>query len=121
MTRNAIRTARLVLRPYQPQGRRRVASGDWGRGLGTEPAAAAVGFGFDVAAAARIVAATDPPNPASCRLMERIGLAFEGRALLEGLDPLFSAIERQRSVRGAGPWTLLPSRSRCGRGAWWPA
>jgi RimJ/RimL family protein N-acetyltransferase len=34
-------------------------------------------------------AATDPPNTASIRVMERLGMTFERRGELNGLDTVF--------------------------------
>lgn len=61
----------------------------WRQGLATEAAAAALAHAFDTGRFARIVAATDPPNTASVRVMERLGMRFERRGTLEGLDTIF--------------------------------
>jgi RimJ/RimL family protein N-acetyltransferase len=53
--------------------------------------------------------ATDVPNTASVRVMERIGMSFVRRGLLNGLDTLFYRLTREsydarRSSQGAkGP------------------
>jgi [ribosomal protein S5]-alanine N-acetyltransferase len=52
----------------------------WGQGLATEAARAVLRYGFDVLGLARIVAATDPPNRASIRLLERLGMAPRAEA-----------------------------------------
>jgi [ribosomal protein S5]-alanine N-acetyltransferase len=51
----------------------------WGRGLGTEVAAALVRFGFDELRLHRIQARCDPMNMASARILEKVGMKYEGR------------------------------------------
>ena len=46
----------------------------WGRGLATEAARAGLNYGFDTVGFTEIIAATDPPNLASVRVMERLGM-----------------------------------------------
>ncbi|HET9947544.1 MAG TPA: GNAT family N-acetyltransferase [Longimicrobiales bacterium] len=50
----------------------------WGRGYATEAAAALVGFGFDALELNRIQARHMTRNPASGRVLEKIGMHFEG-------------------------------------------
>ncbi len=50
----------------------------WGRGYATEAAAAVVEFGFRVLALERIWARAFARNPASSRVLEKIGMAHEG-------------------------------------------
>jgi ribosomal-protein-alanine N-acetyltransferase len=47
----------------------------WGQGLATEAARAVLRDAFEVLGLARVVAATDPPNHASIRVLERLGMA----------------------------------------------
>lgn len=49
----------------------------WGRGLATEAAAAVVGYAFDELGFERVAAATDIPNEASIRVLERLGMELE--------------------------------------------
>lgn len=46
----------------------------WGKGLATEAARAMLNYGFDTVGFTQIIAATDPPNQASVRVMERLGM-----------------------------------------------
>ena len=46
----------------------------WGRGLATEAARTMLDYGFNTVDFTEIVAATDPPNLASVRVMERLGM-----------------------------------------------
>ena len=54
----------------------------WGRGLATEGAAAAMGYGFDVLGWAEIVHTIQPANAASIRVAERLGSTYRGDAML---------------------------------------
>jgi ribosomal-protein-alanine N-acetyltransferase len=47
----------------------------WGQGLATEAARAVLRHAFDDLGLRRVVAATDPPNRASIRVLERLGMA----------------------------------------------
>jgi ribosomal-protein-alanine N-acetyltransferase len=51
----------------------------WGKGYATEAAAACLRLGFDRLRLARIVGVVDPANFASQRVLEKIGLIYEGR------------------------------------------
>jgi RimJ/RimL family protein N-acetyltransferase len=66
----------------------------WGRGLATEAARAVLRYGFEELGFERVWAATDPPNAASVRVMERLGMRFDRRGTLDGLDTLFYALTR---------------------------
>lgn len=70
----------------------------WGRGLVTEAAQAVLTYAFGVLGCARVTAATDPPNAASLRVMERLGMRFTHRGLLNDLDTLFYEVSRQDFV-----------------------
>lgn len=66
----------------------------WGRGLATEAARAVLAHGFGTVGLARVIAATDVPNTASARVMERLGMRFTHRGTLNGLDTVFYEIRR---------------------------
>lgn len=68
----------------------------WGCGYAYEAAMAVLEFGFTTLGFSSVVAATDAPNAASVRLMERIGMTFERRGSLNGLDTLFYELTRHR-------------------------
>lgn len=55
-----------------------LAKESWGRGLGTEVASALVQFGFEQLGLHRIQARCDPMNKASARVLEKVGMKFEG-------------------------------------------
>jgi RimJ/RimL family protein N-acetyltransferase len=50
----------------------------WGRGYATEAGEACVRYGFEVLGAERIVADVDPENPASVRVLEKLGFRRAG-------------------------------------------
>jgi ribosomal-protein-alanine N-acetyltransferase len=66
----------------------------WGRGLITEAASAALQWAFLARGFSRITAATDPPNTASIRVMERLGMRFLRRGTLNGLATVFYELMR---------------------------
>jgi RimJ/RimL family protein N-acetyltransferase len=66
----------------------------WGKGLATEAARAVLSYAFQALGTAEVRAATDTPNIASVRVMERLGMRFERRGALNGLDTLFYRITR---------------------------
>lgn len=53
-----------------------LAPGVWGKGYATEMGKAMIEYGFERHGYSEIVAATDPPNKASVRVMERLGMVF---------------------------------------------
>ena len=58
----------------------------WGRGLATEAAGAALGWGFDVAGVPVVIAIAAPENAASQRVMQKIGMQYAGRARYFGFE-----------------------------------
>src|SRR3712207_4420090 len=62
-----------------------LAPASWGRGLATEAAREVVRYAFDDLGERRVWAATDPPNAASARVMERLGMRFVRRGAEHGL------------------------------------
>ena len=55
-----------------------IAEPYWGQGLTTEAAEAVLGYGFERAALERIIALAVPENIASRRVMEKLGMRYEG-------------------------------------------
>jgi [ribosomal protein S5]-alanine N-acetyltransferase len=67
----------------------------WGRGYATEAAHAVLRWAFREAGVARIFAGADPPNDASFRVMEKLGMRFHGkRQTAAGLTPYW-VIDRE--------------------------
>jgi ribosomal-protein-alanine N-acetyltransferase len=74
----------------------------WGQGLATEAARAVLAHGFEQLQSPRITAASDPPNAASVRVLERLGMRFTHRAALNGLYTVFYEIARPTAT-GTAP------------------
>ena len=70
----------------------------WGKGLATEAAQAVLSYAFALGHP-DVVAATDVPNDASARVLERLGMKFERRGRLNGLDTLFFRKSREDHAR----------------------
>jgi RimJ/RimL family protein N-acetyltransferase len=70
----------------------------WGRGLGTEIARAAVGWGFRMLGLERIVAVVRPGNAASKGVLAKAGLRFDHRAHHYGEDVEVWAVDRGAAV-----------------------
>ena len=56
----------------------------WGRGLATEAVKAAIAFGFDRLGLTRIIAISEPENPASMAVMAKAGMTQEGPVTVWG-------------------------------------
>jgi RimJ/RimL family protein N-acetyltransferase len=66
----------------------------WGEGLVTEAAGAVLADAFDRLGVDRVVAATDTPNQNAVRVLQRLGMSFDGRRLHHGLDTVFYSLSR---------------------------
>jgi ribosomal-protein-alanine N-acetyltransferase len=66
----------------------------WGQGLATEASRACVQFGFEALKLDRIVAVARPENRASARVMEKIGMVFQGYAFYHNAEVVYYAISR---------------------------
>jgi ribosomal-protein-alanine N-acetyltransferase len=74
----------------------------WGRGLATEAASAVLDYVFETLGHPVVMAATDPPNVASVQVMERLGMTFDWRGEMHGLDTLVYRLSRERWRRLRG-------------------
>ena len=68
----------------------------WGQGFATESSLTVLHYIFVQRHFPQIWAATDPPNVASVRVMERLGMRFERRGFLNGLDTVFYSLSREQ-------------------------
>jgi ribosomal-protein-alanine N-acetyltransferase len=66
----------------------------WGRGYATEAARAALAFGFEEAGLDEIAAVTLPENLRSRRVMEQIGMEYDGSAWYYGHQQVKYVIRR---------------------------
>ncbi len=66
----------------------------WGQGLAAEAARVLIRYGFEALGFNEIIASTDASNEASIRVMEKAGMTFQKRVLLDGLDTIYYVISR---------------------------
>jgi ribosomal-protein-alanine N-acetyltransferase len=66
----------------------------WGAGLVAEAAREVLQFGFENCGFDTVVAATDTPNQQSVRVLQKLGMTFEGRREFHGLDTVFFSMTR---------------------------
>jgi len=69
-----------------------VAPAHWGKGIATEAARAVLRYGFDGLKLANIYAGADPPNAASFRVIEKLGMKFARKTLVHGLEAVYYII-----------------------------
>jgi len=74
----------------------------WGKGLATEAARACLRFGFEEADLARVVAGVDPPNAASLRVIEKLGMVPVGEISPEAPGGVLRAGARGPPRLGGG-------------------
>ena len=67
----------------------------WGKGLGSEAARKVLGHLFENTDIEQIYATTDTPNQRSVRVLQRLGMCFDRRCELRGLDTVFYSMSRQ--------------------------
>jgi len=64
----------------------------WGKGLATEAADAILNFGFQVCGLPKIYAGADSPNSASFRVMEKLGMTYDGLRIVNGLEAVYYSL-----------------------------
>jgi ribosomal-protein-alanine N-acetyltransferase len=67
----------------------------WGQGLAVEATHALLHYGFAELGLSQIYAGTDPPNTASLRVMEKLGMRFDKRTQSNGLEAVYYVIARE--------------------------
>jgi RimJ/RimL family protein N-acetyltransferase len=72
----------------------RLAFQQWGRGLATEAAQAALKYGFETLGFERITATVQSGNNSSLRVVEKLGMHQEGKIERNGRDVLMFAIAK---------------------------
>lgn len=77
----------------------RFARSSWGRGYATEAAAASVHYGFTTLGLERIVAVVEPPNVASLRVLEKVGLRYRRLAHHYGRSMCYLSAEREEFLK----------------------
>jgi [ribosomal protein S5]-alanine N-acetyltransferase len=76
---------------------------EWGRGFATEVALAVLRYGFERAGLTRILGIADAGNLASRRVLEKIGMTFEGYVVNEGREEARYAIQSEDLQRVLPP------------------
>jgi len=69
----------------------------WGEGLATEASREAMGYALEQVGLSQVVAATDPPNRASERVMQRLGMKFLEQTSVGGQPTLFYRLRARRA------------------------
>jgi ribosomal-protein-alanine N-acetyltransferase len=73
-----------------------------GRGYATEASRAVLAHAFDALGFARLPGRTDTPNRASARVLERLGMRFEGETLVHGNPHVCYALTRDEWPHARG-------------------
>ena len=84
----------------------------WGGGYATEAAGASVRYGFDHADLERIVGIVMPANEASRRVMQKLGMTYDRRARLFGIDVVIYRLNRADFDPGESAFELTSGRRR---------
>jgi ribosomal-protein-alanine N-acetyltransferase len=72
-----------------------VATGHWGKAIATEAGRAVLRYGFEETGLKQIYAGADPPNAASFRVMEKIGMKFARLMTINGLEAIYYVVKRE--------------------------
>ena len=67
----------------------------WGKGLATEACAASIRFGFDTLGLEKIIGLVLPPNTASIRVLEKVGMTSDGEFDYDGLRAIQFSVRRE--------------------------
>jgi RimJ/RimL family protein N-acetyltransferase len=73
----------------------------WGRGYATEAACALVRWGFDILGLKRIVAVAYAENTGSRRVMDKLGMRYEGVRHVHGTDSVYYSLTPDAFARAA--------------------
>lgn len=72
-----------------------LARGEWGKGVASEAASAALRYGFESLGFDSIAAVTRPDNWRSRRVMQRLGMAFESETVSHGYNCVCYRLARE--------------------------
>lgn len=72
---------------------------NWGKGYATEAAQAVLKFAFDEANLQRVVGVTNPKNIASQKVLQKIGLKYQGQITCYQMDCSYFRISREEFYR----------------------
>jgi ribosomal-protein-alanine N-acetyltransferase len=79
----------------------------WGRGFATEVASAVVQWGFETRGLERIVAVASAENAGSRRVMDKLGMSYEGVRPVYGHDSVYYSLTPAAFARAAPLRTLV--------------
>jgi RimJ/RimL family protein N-acetyltransferase len=71
-----------------------VAPEHWGKGIAPEAAREVLRYGFEGLKLANIYAGADPPNVASFRVIEKLGMKFARKTMVNGLEAIYYLMNR---------------------------
>jgi ribosomal-protein-alanine N-acetyltransferase len=71
-----------------------VAPEHWGKGIATEAACAVLRYGFEESELAHIYAGADPPNAASLRVIEKLGMKFARKIVVNCVEAVYYVMNR---------------------------
>lgn len=83
----------------EPEIGYRLNSRFWGQGLATEAAVGAVGYGFEQFKLPYILGIVEQANTASVRVLEKLGMQYQGRTIFHERDMDIYQIEATASYR----------------------
>ncbi len=83
----------------------------WGKGLTTEAAQQVMRHGFEQVGLDTIYAGADPPNEASFRVMEKLGMKFLRLTTVSGLTAIYYILHRDQFQFGIGRKAQILERS----------
>jgi RimJ/RimL family protein N-acetyltransferase len=66
----------------------------WGKGIATEAARAVLRHGFEECELALIYGGADPPNAASLRVIEKLGMKLTRKMVVNGVEAVYYALSR---------------------------
>ena len=80
----------------------------WGRGLATEAAGACLRYGFEELHFDSAIAVTRPEHHASRRVLEKIGMSFEGVMSHSGIEAATYTLTKERFCPDKAAYVLHP-------------
>lgn len=83
-----------------------VAPEHWGKGIALEAAEALLRYGFEEIGLANIYAGADPPNVASFRVIEKLGMKFARKTMVNELEAIYYVMNRDDYRPGASIYLL---------------
>src|SRR5262249_45566064 len=67
----------------------------WGKGIAPEAARAVLRYGFEESELAKIYAGADQPNAASFRVIEKLGMKFARKTVVNGVEAIYYVVSRE--------------------------